>query len=98
MELVSRLTRLSAAMETSRAMTSAPDRIFFAPTTKSCAIQACRLWMEHPSSGKVKRQREGETGRQDDEGMGRQEGKERHHLSPPVTPSPRRPVSPSLRL
>jgi hypothetical protein len=30
MELVSRLTRLSAATETSRAMTSAPDRMFFA--------------------------------------------------------------------
>jgi hypothetical protein len=32
MELVSRLTRLSAAAETSRAMTSAPDRMFLAPT------------------------------------------------------------------
>jgi len=37
MELVSRLTQLSAATETSRAMISAPDRIFFAP------ISECRL-------------------------------------------------------
>src|SRR5215510_1463170 len=42
MELVSRLTQLSAAAETSRAMTSAPDRMFLAPTMSA--------WSKYPHS------------------------------------------------
>ena len=49
MELVSRLTRLSAAAETSRTMTSAPDRMFFAPTISA--------WSKYPHSSHRKTSR-----------------------------------------
>src|SRR5215471_18133899 len=42
MELVSRLTRPAAATETSHAMTSAPDRMFFALTMSA--------WSKYPHS------------------------------------------------
>src|SRR5262245_8135332 len=43
MELVSRLTRLATATETSRAMTSAPDRMFFAEARANGFVSAIGL-------------------------------------------------------